>query len=210
MELQSLENSALRLILFNQYKIMNLLNKNNEIFYSYYQDILVEGIETKYPALLETIEFGSSGVSVKVSDDVDLILEMFCKVQNSIQKVNLDVQRELEEGYHIFFDGFNIDNEAERPYYTYSKFVHKYKEVKLPAAGDGSSGLTLHHYNQMMNSYMRYRSCEILSEEKIRKICIKKGEKAGAYEAILVDFTDSTHPFQLIKEDKSYQTEKGD
>ncbi len=208
--MQSLENSALRLIMFNQYKIMGLLNKSTEDSYSYYQDIIVEGIETKYPMLLETIGVGGSGVPVKVSDDVDLILEIFHKVQNSIARLDFEVQKELKEGYHIYFDGFSTSNETERPYYTYNKFVHKYNEVKLPIAGDGSSGLTLHHYNRMMNSYMEYRPYEILSEEQIRKICIRKGEEAGAYEAILVDFTDSGTfpPLQLIKEDIAYKIDK--
>lgn len=207
--MQSLENSAIRLILFNQYKIMDLMTKSTEDFYCYYQDIIVNGIEKKYPVLLETIEFGGAGVPVNVSEDVELILEIFCEVQSSIVKLDADVQKDIKDNYHVYFDGFNANDELEQPYYTYNDFVHKYEEVKLPESGDGKSGLTLHHYNQMMNCYVKYRSDEILDEEKIRNICIRKGEEAGVSEAILVDFTDSgsSQQLQLIKEDKSYHLE---
>lgn len=206
--MKSLENSALRLIMFNQYKIMSLLNKNNEDSYCYYQDIIVEGIEKKYPILLETIGFGGSGVPVKVSEEVDLILEIFCKVQNSIIELEMDVQRELKADYHIYFEGFNASNETERPYYTYNKFVRKYNEAKLPASGNGSSGLTLYHYNKMMKNYMKYGEQEILDEEKIREICLRKDELAP-YEAFLVNFKElgSSQPMQFIKEDKTYHSD---
>lgn len=208
--MQSLENSAIRLIMFNQYKIMSLLNRNDEEdFYGYYQDIIVNGIEKKYPVLLEPISFGGAGVPIKVSEDVELILEIFCKIQSSVRKLDTEIQRDIRKGYHVYFDGFDAGKDIEQPYYTYYEFVQKYKEVKLPQKGDGESGLTLHHYNQMMNSYMKHGSDEILDEDKIRSICIRKGEEAGGSEAILVDFTDpgSSLSLQLVKEDKTYHLE---
>lgn|GEM_PF-5467727 len=208
--MQSLENSAIRLLMFNQYKIMSLLSSNDEEdSYDYYQDIIVNGIEKKYPALLESISFGGEGVPIRVSEDVERILEIFCKIQGSIRKLDARIQREIKKEYHVYFDGFNACNDIEQPYYTYYEFLQKYKEVKLPQKGNGQSGLTLHHYNQMMNSYTKHSSDEILDEAKIRSICIKKGEEAGVSEAILVDFTapGSSLPLQLVKEDKAYHLE---
>ncbi|WP_411843060.1 YfbU family protein [Salinicoccus sp. HZC-1] len=207
--MKSLHNSALRLVLLNQYKILSLLDEDNADYYNYYKDIIVEGIEKKYPILLETIGFGGSEVPVEVSDGADLILEIFNKVQYSIEKMNLNAQRDIKEKYHIYFDGFNINNETERPYYTYINFVRKHKEVTFPDVGDGRNRLTLYHYKQMMNNYMEYRDHEILNEEKIRKICIRKGEEISAYEAILMNFpeTGPTPSLQFVKEDKTYQSE---
>ncbi|KKK34729.1 hypothetical protein WN59_06785 [Salinicoccus sediminis] len=210
MKLQSLENSAIRLLMFNQYKIMSLLGRNDEgDSYDYYQDIIVNGIEKKYPVLLESISFGGAGVPIKVSEDVELILEIFCKIQGSIRKLDDEIQRDIKKEYHIYFDGFDAGNNIEQPYYTYYEFLNKYKEGKLPQKGNGESGLTLHHYNQMMNSYMKHGSDETLDEDKIRSICIRKGEEAGVSEAILVDFTDpgTSLPLQLVKEDKTYHLE---
>lgn len=201
--MKSLNNSALRLVLLNQYKILSLLDKDNKDYYSYYNDIIVEGIEKKYPILLETIGFGGAEVPLEVSDDADLILEMFYKVQYSIEAMELSAQEDLKEKYHIYFNGFNINNETERPYYTYINFMKKYNEVKFPYVGNGSR-LTLYHYKQMMNNYMEYRKCEILNEDKIRKICIRKGEENNAYEAILMNFPESDTPsLRFAKEDKS-------
>ena len=80
---------------------MSLLDSANRDSYCYYMDILTEGIQNKYPHVTEMIS--REEVTMDISGEVDLILEVFNTVEDRWNSCPKEVQDELSADYHLHF-----------------------------------------------------------------------------------------------------------
>lgn len=200
-----LEHLSVRLILFNQFKILSLLDKESEISYNYYMDILVQGIRKKYPVVLETVDSKTEEVSEEVSDELDLLLDIFNKVQRSVSMMDSGLQKHLKENYHIDFDGFDYKSEIEKPYFTYYCFLKRYHSSKLPIESGTQDKLSLEHYRHMIKSYLSSNYTGLLNDKQIKDICIPAGHDQNVLNKPVLNI--KTEKTMMVSEDKAYQND---
>ncbi|MFC3419289.1 YfbU family protein [Salinicoccus hispanicus] len=205
--MKNLESPVTRLICFNHYKILSLLDPINRSSYNYYMDILVEGIQKRYPDILEMID--AEGVAVDVSDEVDLILEMFGKLEKSLDRLPVEVRSELVDKYHVYFGGFDCSSKVEHHCFTYYNFLKRHQKIKIQKRKGMHKKLSLYHYRQMMVTYRSLGYVTVLSADQIRRVCIRKGRESQLLRPMHISLPDTggMNSVQLVKEDTFYLKE---
>ncbi|MBM7644067.1 uncharacterized protein YfbU (UPF0304 family) [Scopulibacillus daqui] len=156
MELSKVE----RLILFNQFSILEQLNAKDAP-YSYYKEILEHGYTYNYD---ELVEFLLDDVPREVCDEVWDILQMHRSIIHSYNN--------LESKDDIKFKGFDGNEETE--HMTYARFIienmNRFEEQKL--ADYNTHFPTLNRYRRMLSEWRkiseRYNSH--LTVEQIKQI----------------------------------------
>ncbi|GAB3068545.1 YfbU family protein [Salinicoccus sesuvii] len=198
--MRNLESPVMRLICFNHYKILSLLDPINRSSYSYYMDILVEGVQKRYPDVLEMID--TEGVALDVSDEVDTILEMFTTLEKSLDSLPEDVRNDITDKYHVYFSGFDCSSKVEHHCFTYYNFLKRHQKVQIQKR-KGHYKLSLSHYRQMLVTYRSLGNATVLSSNQIRRICIRKGRESQLIRPRHINPTDTENRngFQLVKED---------
>ena len=202
-KLEILKHMSVRLILFNQFKMLSLLDKESEISYNYYMDILVQGIRKKYPIVLEAVDPQTEEVSEEVSDELDLLLDIFNKVQRSVNMMDNGMQKHLKENYHIDFDGFDYKNEIEKPYFTYYCFLKRYYNSNLPIENRSHDRLSLAHYREMIRTYLSSDYTGLLNARQVADICIPVGGEQTILNNSVFNIKDKES--MMVSEDKAYQ-----
>nr|WP_031546750.1 YfbU family protein [Salinicoccus luteus] len=187
-------------MLLNQFKIMSLLDSANRESYCYYMDILTEGIQNKYPHVTEMIS--RDEVTMDVSGEVDLILEIFNKVERSMGQLSEEVQDELSAGYHVHFNGFDSGSNVEHHHFTYCNFLNRHGEIDIQKREGNTYNLSLHHYRQMILNHKSYEYMDLLSVDEIRGVCIEKGQEMEMLRPKNLNITDvgGLNTLQVVKE----------
>ncbi|MCG1010614.1 YfbU family protein [Salinicoccus sp. ID82-1] len=198
----NLENPVMRLLYFNQYKILSLLDPINRSSYGYYMDILVEGIQKRYPDILEMVN--AEGIRVDVSDEVDLILEMFAKLEKSLDCLPDELRNDLVDKYHVYFGGFDCSSKVEHHCFIYYNFLKRHQKVNIQKRTGMHANLSLHHYRQMAVTYRSLGYVAVLSAEQIRRVCIRKGRESQLLRPIHINFPEpwGAGGAQLVKEER--------
>lgn len=202
--MRNLESPVMRLMCFNHYKILSLLDPVNRSSYSYYMDILVEGVQKRYPDILEMID--TEGVALDVSDEVDLILEMFTTLEKSLDLLPDDVHDDLVDKYHVYFGGFDCSSKAEHHCFTYYNFLKRHQKVKVQKRKGMHTKLSLYHYRQMVVTYRSFGYVTVLSADQIRRVCIRKGRESQLIRPRHLNLPDAggTNGLQFVKEETLY------
>jgi len=164
---------AERLILANQYKILSELSRLREDDYEaernlVNQEIFENGYEGEYQEVFQGYD---EKVSVDVSDETSAILNMYNRINDSIEhltpeeKLNLDLDK-------ITFEGFDANNDD---HYRYLKFItekldkwEKYKNVNL----NSHSVFSIRKYRSMLEKIKEfpYEYGTNLNLEQLRQI----------------------------------------
>ena len=199
-DVKDLENPLARLMLLNQFKIMSLLDPENHTSYCYYMDILTEGIQKKYPHVMEMIS--GEEVTMEVAGEVDMILAIFSKIERSMAQLTEGAREELSAGYHVHFTGFDSSSNVEYHHFTYWNFLVRHRETEMQNTADDTYNLSLHHYRQMMLNYKPYEYMDLLSFEEIRNVCIGKGNEMEMLRPKNLNIVEvgSLQPLQVVKE----------
>lgn len=136
-----------RLILYNQYEILKLLNPDEKEYYERDQEILINGFKYNYDNLVEGF---MNETSEEVSQFVIDVLQMHRVLNNSYDKLKDDEKSQIEL-YDISFKGF--DGNEEIDYYVYAKF---YLE-KLDRFGElkESKYYAVNSHTNMLNDYRK-------------------------------------------------------
>lgn len=198
--LKGMDSPLARLMLLNQFKIMSLLDSANWDSYCYYMDILTEGIQKKYPHVMEMIS--RDEVTMDVSGEVDLVLEIFNKVEKSMGQLSEEVQDGLSAGYHVHFNGFDSGSNVERHHFTYCNFLNRHKGIDIQKREGNIYNLSLHHYRQMILNHKPYEYMDLLSADEIRVVCIEKGHEMEMLRPKNLNITDvgGLNALQVVKE----------
>ena len=156
-----------RLILFNQYRILEKLYPDEEKDCQLAQKILLDGYELEYDGLVEMM----GDVSREVCNEVLDILQMFRSLYFSYEK--LDDKLGIDE-YDVKFQGF--DGNEEGQYYSYAEFfiLDKRRYEEFSNCEINSHCNKLPQYRDMLNVWRQFkRYSSDLTKEQILKTLSK-------------------------------------
>lgn len=156
-----------RLLLSNQYRILELLDKEGAAEHEEHRAVLTRAQETHYVTLLEDF---SNTLNLELTGEVMDILALFSRLRLSFD--HLDGQTSIaEEG--IEFSGFHP--EFEREMLSYAQFyMQKLGRHRWLRGGDGqgieSSVPMLDVYRRMLSAWKGIGMAKVLSESEISDI----------------------------------------
>ncbi|MEP1151044.1 MAG: YfbU family protein [Balneola sp.] len=136
-----------RLMLYNQFKILQELYPSEATSYERFCHILESGFKKHYS---DFYDWFSDELPDEVADKVFDVLSMFRKVHDSIQNLSQRDQQNLDKTT-LRFRGFDLNNEGK--HYSYSVFLiekdNRYHESKLSYYNSHTPMLT--QYEQMID-----------------------------------------------------------
>lgn len=136
-----------RLMLYNQYEILKLLNPNEKEYYERDQEILINGFKYNYDSLVDSF---MDETPEEVSQFVIDVLQMYRVLNNSYDVLNDDEKAQIDL-YDISFKGFDGNDEID--YYVYAKFYIE----KLDNFGElkESEYYAINSHSNMLKKYSR-------------------------------------------------------
>lgn len=153
-----------RLILFNQYRILEKLYPEDEKDCQIAQKILAEGYTIEYDSLAE---FMSDGIPREVCEEVIDILQMYRSLYTSYKE--LSDKTGINKG-DVIFQGF--DGNEETDHYVFACFyledLNRYSEFK--GVDINSHSNRLYKYLPMLSEWRKYGRYDTLNMEQIIKI----------------------------------------
>jgi uncharacterized protein len=140
-----------RLILINQYKILNKLDNTDE--YNNWIEILEKGYENRYIDILLQL---SGPVDKTITDFVCDVLDMFRDI--NAYKLDNPNDIELDKHHYSVFAGFDQRDDAQ--YFYYADFLinkeDRWKEFKNIQLNSHSSNVNI--YSRMIEIWNKYKS----------------------------------------------------
>ena len=160
-----------RLILYNQYEILKVLNSEESKEYELMQNIVVNGFKSNYEELITGF---SNETPESISEFVFDVLQMYRELDDSLSELSAE-EKEHVDKHDITYAGF--DGNEEGSYYTYANFVLEdlgsYEEIY----NNGKVELNSHRnmvnkYKRMVTTWKEIKSgrYDNLSFENIKKI----------------------------------------
>ena len=145
-----------RIILYNQYKILESLYPEEADIYSINREIIENGYILHYSELAENI---TSEMSQESSKEVLDILDMYRALYFSVEEEKKEKKSKFA-GKKIWFPGFDGNNETEQLVYT-KFFLHKmqrYEELHHPGEYPdyNSHSYTLDQYRKMIEIWKKF------------------------------------------------------
>lgn len=145
-----------RLILFNQYKILEALYPEEADFYALNREIVESGYKIHYSDISQNI---SNEMNIEDSKEVLNILDMYRALYFSVEEYKKGVDKKYK-GIEIKFPGFDGNSEAEQ--LVYAKFyLHKMQRFEeLHHSGEypdyNSHSYTLSQYRKMLEKWKSF------------------------------------------------------
>lgn len=161
-----------RLVLLQLLQIRDALCRPSTQNTKFYQDILINGIESEYPILYEEIAVNDDTIPKSVSEEVTNIVKMFQVIQTSLKELDNHLLESLSKQYHLNFGGFE-PAAPEHKHFIYLKFYKTYKlEQKLILNTQAS--LNLHDYRIMLHHFKPFKHQALLTYEQLQHVCVHK------------------------------------
>jgi uncharacterized protein YfbU (UPF0304 family) len=160
-----------RLMLINQYKILEALYEEDRDYYSSCREILEEGYELHYQDLFLTIS--DDVIKEDECKEVLDILDLYRAITFSYRK--LEDKEGLSE-YMIKFEGFDANDEEEYRRYLYTRYfilkLDRYKELQYNGKDTeyNSHSPKLPKYRRMLEQWKKAGSKQDLTKEEIFRI----------------------------------------
>ncbi len=157
-------NEKERLILFNQYRILEKLYPEEEKECQNAQKILAEGFEIEYDSL---VEFMSDGIPIDICKEVIDILQMYRSLYGSYHELSDKTGIDKD---NVIFQGFDGNEETEHFIFAcfYLEDLGRFSEFKDVEINSHSN--RLYKYLPMLNEWRKYGRYDTLSKEQIIKI----------------------------------------
>jgi uncharacterized protein YfbU (UPF0304 family) len=153
-----------RLLLYNQYTILQVVDPENRDHYSLLATIISEGYELEYERLWHSIDKPMPSERCRAVLD---ILQMYRAINDSYSR--LSDKSEIDEA-RVRFQGFDGNNEAEE--LAYARFtvnrVGRYEEFK--EAVNNSHAPLMHWYNDRLTRWKASADPYNLTREDIVRI----------------------------------------
>jgi uncharacterized protein YfbU (UPF0304 family) len=156
-----------RLMLWNQYSILEVLQPKNAEHYQKLKIILERGYKLHYPDLLLHID--EDDFSDKGAREVIRILGMFEVIQDSLANVG---SVEGVENHMLRFAGFDGNNEADQLGYLHFlvEQQERFKHVVANLRDYNSHAPLLTTYRKMLGLYERLGSPRLLGAEGLKEL----------------------------------------
>lgn len=167
MKLSKLE----RLLLSNQYRILEALYPDDAEYYENNRKAVEEGFELHYSDLLEGLS--ENELSTAECREVIDILSMYRALTFSYQKIE---DKSGINSYYIKFDGFDLNDEYEGKRVIYARYfindLDRFEELKYgnSYADCNSHGIRMDRYREMLSRWNGLGRKNILTKEEIKKI----------------------------------------
>lgn len=153
-----------RLILYNQYRILEKLYPDEEKECQLAQEVLLNGYELEYDELIEMMRIVPKEVCNEVIDVLQMFRSLFFSYENLKDKSGINE-------YDVKFQGF--DGNEEGKHYSYAKFFIKDKEryEELNDCEMNSHSNKLDQYREMLGVWRQFeRYSSHLTKEQILEI----------------------------------------
>lgn len=156
-----------RLVLSNQYRILELLDKEHATVHEEHRTVLTRAQETHYVTLLEDF---SSALNLDVTREIMDILAMFTRMRMSYDHHGSPAAI-AEEG--IEFSGFNPEFEGEALSYAqfYMQKLGRHRWLRLDESKSIESSVPmLDVYRRMLSAWKEIGMSKVLSESEVAEI----------------------------------------
>ncbi len=158
-----------RLILANQYRIMELIDPESNAHYGGIQDALRSGYELEFAPLVSGFLQGADAMTSEECREVFDILDTFRALGRAYDA--LEDKSGIDEG-DIRFAGFDANHEKQYGYSHYLREQGKWEEL-MPHGVINSHHATLHRYRLMADEWKqtpRDRRSRQLTKDDIQRI----------------------------------------
>lgn len=164
MKLEKLE----RLILVNQFRILEKLYPDEADYYSKHRKAIEEGYVLHYAWAFEHLD---DELSVEESDEVLEVLDMYRAITSSYEKIK---DKHTIDSPLLKFKGFDGNNESKLMGYTqyFINDLERYEELKYdqPYTDFNSHGRMMHNYRRMLAEWKKCKDRHNLSNEELQRI----------------------------------------
>lgn len=151
-----------RLILANQYRILEKVDPENAESYKRVISILERGYEREYKFIDTRIDH--STVSIEQCNEVCDILDMYRSLRGSYHELSDNSGIDARD---IVFPGFDGNNESE--YLSYARFLNS-TDGYTESPAINSHMPTLDTYRRMLQAFKPYRSKYPLTKDAIQEV----------------------------------------
>lgn len=159
-----------RLLLLHSLQMKHILNQTLKEDIKFYQDVLINGIESEYNSIYDEISTEDATISVAVTDEVCEIIRMFEAIHHALENNCHSIQHlGFIDDYIYSFNGFNGKNPEERAHFIYLRFYMEYHPCTLPIKD--TNFLSLKQYRMMLDRYKPYKTSKELTIEQLEDIC---------------------------------------
>lgn len=173
-----------RLILLNQYKILEKLYPEEAEKYSQYQDIVVNGFTLHYADLIN-LEYISEPMK---KEDMEFVLDILDVYDALYDAVKIRQNQPEYKGKKIVFPGFDGNNEYRLIEYM-QFFIYKLNRFdclrKKNSNDYNTHGITKQYYEQMIEKWRKFKINESYLNDKN-----------------LEELIDMSYPGSLIKDEE--------
>ncbi|MCU5682774.1 YfbU family protein [Bacillus wiedmannii] len=159
-----------RLILSNQYKILERLYPEEQKYYEVDRKAIEEGYELHYGEIGEHIYDGLTSAECREVLD---ILSMYRKIIFTIENMSGEEQKAIKSKHTIYFEGFDANDEHEINLLMYARYYivdkGRFQEFKESEAYPYFNSHTpmLQKYRKMLEKYNKLNRKSMLSKEDI-------------------------------------------
>ena len=164
-----------RLVLANQYKILEALYPEEADYYKEAREIVEHGFELQYSWISENVYDDKDTLSSEECKEVIDILEMFDNLRYSYEQLK---DKDGIEEHSIKFQGFDGNDNLEGKYMSYARFFCESGGGRFEKISKGdfynSHSLSLDMYRRMLGEYRKSKKKSELTKEEILNII---GEK---------------------------------
>ena len=165
-----------RLILANQYRIMELIDPESSDHYGRIQDALRSGYELEYANLVSGFLQGADAMTAEECREVFDILDTFRVLGRAYDA--LEDKSDIDEG-DIRFAGFDGNHEKQYGYSHYLREQGKWDEL-MPHGAINSHHATMHRYRPMAEAWKQTsrdrRYGELTRDDIERIVAAGRGE----------------------------------
>lgn len=159
-----------RLLLLHSLQMKHILNQTLKEDVKFYQDVLINGIESEYNSIYDEISTNDATISIAVTDEVRDIIRMFEMIHHTLESHSHTIQQHgFMDDYIYSFNGFNGKNLDERAHFIYLRFLMNYHPFTLPIKD--TNFLSLAQYRVMLGKYERYKHLKEMTIDQLEDIC---------------------------------------
>lgn len=162
-----------RLILSNQYKILEALYSDDADYYKNTRTAIEEGFELHYDEIFQGLS--ENELTIDECREVLDILDMYRAITFSVNKLDENEKKEIDN-YYLKFEGFDLNDEYEGKRVIYSRYfindLDRFQELKYgnSYADCNSHAERMPKYRAMLKVWSSFVDKYNLDKDKIKEL----------------------------------------
>lgn len=159
-----------RLVLANQYRILELLDTDSADAYKWLRGVVENGYERHYDELMSLIE--SEPLSAEECQEIVNVMDMFRLLKHAYEHIE---DKSGIENWEIEFAGYDGNYEAAQMSYAgffckRGPYDSRFEELKVHTSGFNSHCPCVDRYRRMLGAYIKLNSPSDLDRDALLKI----------------------------------------